>query len=60
MPTPATVLDNFFCNVGAVLYVAVFVFLVIFLIRETYLEIKFRLERRKEKKECSNTSKETL
>ena len=60
MPTPATVLDNFFRNIGAVLYIAVFVFLVIFLIRETYLEIKFRLERRKEKKECSNTSKETL
>ena len=59
MPTPATVLDNFFRNVGAVLYIAVFVFLVIFLIRETYLQIKFYFEGRKEKKKCSNMSKET-
>ena len=60
MPTPATVLDNALRHIGAAIYIAVFLFLVGFLIRETYIQVKFELKRRKEKKECLNMSKETL
>ena len=60
MPTPATILDNTLRYIGAVIYIAVLLFLVGFLIRETYIQVKFELRRRKEKKECLNTSKETL
>ena len=51
MPTPATVLDNTLRHIGAAIYIAVLLFLVGFLIRETYIRVKFELKRRKEKYE---------
>ena len=50
MPTPATVLDNFFRHVGAFIYLVVLLFLVCFLIVETCRQVKYELRRRKEKK----------
>lgn len=50
MPTPATVVDNIFRHVGALIYLVVLLSLVVFLICETVKEVKYCLQRKKEKK----------
>jgi hypothetical protein len=50
MPTLETVLDIAFRKVGAFLYLTVFFLLIVFICYETVYQIKFSINKKKEKK----------
>lgn len=54
MPTPETVLDNLLRTIGAAIYLVVLVSLVIFLVHETIMQIKWKMEERKNVQNCKS------
>ena len=47
MPTPETVLDNLLRTIGAAIYLVVLVSLIIFLVHETIMQIRWKLEEKR-------------
>jgi hypothetical protein len=54
MPTPETVVDNILRHIGATVYLLVLIGVIVFLIHETVMRIKWNIEEKKYVQNCKS------